>query len=372
MTNPISPQDRPRKTLILHIGDHKTGSTSIQNAFAAGRVSLQGREVLYPGNLDHNYLNRHVQAAARDKTPPKNQPGMPNLVQIVEQMAESPTDTCLLSGESFENIAPEELRAALDRLFLPRFPEMTLRIIVYIRPHAGRLLSTFSEQVKIGWYQGDLPGMFTRTLKSKRFFFAPRLRRWREVFGDQLLIRPMIRKELLNGSVVDDFVATAFDGQPFEIAAGPASNESLGLEDLMLIKYVHSHLGQTEKGARLGLGWEIAQNINAAKGDSKTTKLQIHKGLARRIRNTYLEDARTLDAEFFGNRGLFEADLGKAVETAAPKQQSVDPNDYFNPRELRDIALLAKTMAGMLGRDQMRWAFWFRARRAEMVQTPSP
>ena len=42
------------KTLIVHVGDHKTGSTSIPNAFASGRVTLPGHSVLYPGNLDHN------------------------------------------------------------------------------------------------------------------------------------------------------------------------------------------------------------------------------------------------------------------------------------------------------------------------------
>jgi len=367
MTNSTSPQDRPKKTLIIHIGDHKTGSTSIQNAFAAGRVTLPEQSVIYPGTLDHNYLSEHVKALAAGKPGPKSRPDMPNLKRIAEQMAESPAEVCLLSGESFESVPPEALRSALDQIFLSRFPDLKLRIIVYIRPHAGRLLSTFTEQTKIGWYQGDLQTMFQRTLKSKRFFFVPRLQRWRSVFGDHLLIRPMVRSELLNGSVVDDFVHTAFDGQPFEIAAGATGNESVGLEDLMLIKHVQAHLAQVDKGARLGFGWEIAQRISATREDRKATKLQLPKGLAQRLRSSYLDDARTLDSEFFGNRGLFEADLDKAVETASPKRQSVNPQDYFSSRELRDIALLAETLAGMLGRSQSNWAYWFRTRRAETL-----
>mgnify|MGYP000498255412 CR=1 FL=1 len=44
------------KTLVFHIGDHKTGSTSIQYAFAADRVALENRSVLYPARINSNRL----------------------------------------------------------------------------------------------------------------------------------------------------------------------------------------------------------------------------------------------------------------------------------------------------------------------------
>ena len=360
-----SPSAGRGKTLIVHVGDHKTGSTSIQNAFASGRVTLPGHSVLYPGNLDHNYLSEHVTKLAKGGPLPAGRPGMPGLERIAARLAESDADFCLLSGESFEGVAPEALQMAIDKLLAPHVSD--IRIVAYIRPHAGRILSTYSEQTKIGWFQGDPVEMFQRTLKSERFCYAPRLRRWREVFGARFIARPMVRDVLHNRSVVDDFVQTAFDGLPFRIAPGDSGNESLSLEDLMLIKHVHAHLTKVNKGARLGFGWEIAQRLSAAGRPEPATRLSLHRTLARRIRKAYLADARAIDAEFFDGHGLFAGDLKNAVETALSEPQSCNPEDYFSTRELRDIAVLADTMAGMLGRDQLNWPLWFRTRRAESL-----
>ena len=187
------------------------------------------------------------------------------------------------------------------------------------------------------------------------------------MFGDKLIVRPMIRSELLNGDVVQDFVATAFGGLPFDIAAGASGNESLGLEDLMLLKHLHAHMDKVNKGARLGLGWELAQRAGHLPRPKGTTKLQLHRALARDIHDSYLEDARALDTEFFGNRGLFVGDLEKSVANALDKAQPCNPKAHFNARELRDMTLVAETLAAMLDREQMNWAYWFRNRRAELL-----
>ena len=39
------PEQTRIRRLVVHIGDHKTGSTSIQYAFANGRVALDGRRL---------------------------------------------------------------------------------------------------------------------------------------------------------------------------------------------------------------------------------------------------------------------------------------------------------------------------------------
>src|SRR3954452_14461676 len=39
----------PARGLLLHIGPHKTGTTTIQNQLAAGRRRLHRRGIVYPG-----------------------------------------------------------------------------------------------------------------------------------------------------------------------------------------------------------------------------------------------------------------------------------------------------------------------------------
>ena len=45
---PGAPQEGPPKRLILFIGHHKVGSTSLQDFFARNAVALAGDGVLYP------------------------------------------------------------------------------------------------------------------------------------------------------------------------------------------------------------------------------------------------------------------------------------------------------------------------------------
>ena len=43
------------RTVILHIGIHKTGTSSIQDAFAGGRAALRAAGILYPASLPANH-----------------------------------------------------------------------------------------------------------------------------------------------------------------------------------------------------------------------------------------------------------------------------------------------------------------------------
>lgn len=348
--------------LVFHIGDHKCGSTSIQNAFAAGGVQLDGHGLLYPGNENHNYLRALVSAAAEGRPEPESRAGRPNLTRIGELIADSNADFCLLSGEAFEHIDPNVFRAEVTQ----RFGDLTeeIRIISYVRPHASRILSNYAEQTKVGWYDGTPKDYFQRMRKSKRFFYAPRLRAWRACFGDQFIVRPMVRGVLKNGDVLDDFVETAFDGIAARIDATGTSNESLTLQDLVLLRYLHRHLKSLKKGVRHGFGWEYSKVAQAFPQGGDSTRLRLHRRLARKIRKTYAEDAAAVDKEFFGDKGLFTQALDEATETATARPQSLEPEDYFSASELRNLSVLGETLGVVMSHPDVDWPGFFRDQRA--------
>jgi len=363
MTEPTKPAATDsaaprRKVLVFHIGHHKTGSTSIQNAFATGRVRLQGRTVFYPANLNHNYLEGQITGAAKGKTKFADREGMPALDRLPGMIEAAEDDYALISGESFEGIDPE----LFHDMVTTRFAEAAdaVRVLCYVRPHASRVLSTFAEQSKIGRFRGDLDGFFDKPTLGNRLLYAPRLQGWRDRFGDAFIARPMIRSCLKGQSVLEDFVASAFDDTPCEIDPAPASNESLSLQDLVMLRYVQKHLGKIHKGLRLGFGWEMARVIGQNPGKGPGEKLQLHRSLAERMRVFFLEDARAIDRKFFGDRGLFERALDEAVDTARPEAQSLAPRDHFSAEELRNMTIMAEMLAGMLGNDAAKWNAYFR------------
>lgn len=136
---PYVPTSANRKTLVFHIGDHKTGSTSIQYAFARGAITLKGRKVLYPARLGHNYLREHVRALDPGAPAKKITAANEAFSKLAEHIRRSDADLILLSGEEFDSVPAEQLRRITDTWFADVVDD--IRIVSYVRPHAPRLVS---------------------------------------------------------------------------------------------------------------------------------------------------------------------------------------------------------------------------------------
>ena len=357
------PTDPAHRKLLFHIGHHKTGSTSIQNAFATGRVKLVGGHILYPGRLNHNYLRRHFEIYAREGRVLPGGPAFPGLATISEQLGRGGYDVAVISGEEFEEASPQVTKKVLQEFMLPHVTEYL--VIGYIRPHAARLLSNFAEQMKIGIVGGTPDAFFDNTLASGRFFYAPRMAEWANAFGAHLRLNPLIRSELSGGDVLRDFIATGLGpNTPVEIAPVPTANESLTVEDLLVVKLVQDRLQARGPNLRLEIGWELAEAFGkAARMGAPGTRLMLHKSLAERIRTTYRADAEAMDARFFGSRNLLRDELDRAVDEALPAAQSLDPATYFSADALRAISVLATQVSRLFENKDQPWPDFLLQRR---------
>ena len=354
------------RKLVFHIGHHKTGSTTIQEAFATGGVTLDAGRVFYPGRMAHNYLTRHFEAFAAKGRTLQGSPGFPGLAQISDDLRRGEFDVAVLSGEEFEGADPRAVHKVLQRFMLPHVTDHA--VVCYVRPHAARILSSFAENVKLGLFSGTPEDFFAKSARGGRFFYARKLVEWDRTFRGHFRLRPMIRTELSGGSVLQDFVETAFGPErPARVAPVAAANESLGLEDLLLVKLVQEQLVSRDRKLRHAMGWQIAPALAAAhRTDAKgggATRLMLHKALAEQIRTTYRNDARELDAQFFGNRPLMQGELDRAVDEAVPSAQSHDPADHFNAATIRAVKVLSEQINLMLDHEQGAWPTFLLERR---------
>lgn len=357
-----------RKTLIFHIGDHKTGSTSIQLAFAKRLVSLQGRSVFYPAKMANNKLKDRCMAFGAAQTAQARREASRPLKSLAARVAGSDADFTLISAEALENVPAALFYEIVETFFKEAAHD--IRIIAYVRPHAARLTSSFSERAKIGVrhvLQMNLEGFSERKKKDHEFIYLPRFAAWREQFGDAFTLRPMIRSQLHQGDVVSDFVHHAFSGIPFTISGDSQANESLCLEDLMRLKVLQQNL-PVSNGLRLMAGWEFARIVGHMPPPATRSKLQLHKSLAEDIRDTYLADARNMDREFFGGAPLLETELHAAVEKAVARPQSTDPADYLSVSELRSLELMSQMIAGLLEEPSVDWEAFLHAKRVRDVK----
>lgn len=357
-----------RKTLIFHIGDHKTGSTSIQLAFAKQLVTLQGRSISYPAKLASNALSDQCRAYGAAATPEARQAAARPFLELAEHVQKTEADFTLVSAEALESVPAALFHEIVETFF--KEAARDIRIIAYVRPHAARLTSSFAERIKIGTPQvlrSTLDGFASRKAAGKEFFYLPRFTAWQQHFGAAFTLRPMIRSQLHQGDVVSDFVHHAFGGIPFTITGDSHANESLCLEDLMRLKVLQRNL-KARRNLRLKTGWEITRIISRMPPPRTRSKLQLHRALAEDTRSTYITDAREMDRMFFGGAPLMEHELHAAVEKAIPEPQSTEPADHFSASELRSLRMMARMIAGLFEEPSVDWPAFLHAKRVRDVE----
>lgn len=232
--------------VIIHVGMHKTGSSSIQHSFAR----LQHPSIEYvdwnaSGNHsalfvllfeDADKLAEYHLFKARGPEFIRDLPALREewRARVSAQLAGTGDRTVVFSAEA---ISLRYLANATQRLheFFADWSK-DISVIGYVRPPAGFMASGFQQSLKGGDIAKLFEGGASPTYRA-RFAHIDR------IFGpENVRLKEFSSDHLLNGDVVQDFA--------HEIGVGPLAegqiiraNESLSLEAVALL-YVQRKLGQ--------------------------------------------------------------------------------------------------------------------------------
>jgi hypothetical protein len=206
----------------LHVGTHKTGTTSIQRFCAQNDAALAAAGLLYPRTArlqpespGHHNVAFELSGDARFA------PSRPKLADVVTEIAaQRPLQACL-SSEAFEylHVMPErlaQLRAAFEAI------GYDTAVILYLRSQADYIESLYAELVKHGLRARFAP-FLTQILRdgvfrfadvwTYRFDYSMLVDAFADVFGaDALVVRPyasQVRPQML---IADFFAVTAPPG----------------------------------------------------------------------------------------------------------------------------------------------------------------
>lgn len=190
-----------RKTVLVHIGMHKTGSTSIQEFLKNNRELLRSKNILYPdtdGGAAHHMI---ASLCFADKSSRKAFPGhaqkrfhiedtwKTHMRARIEEIMSAPQDTVLLSSERFEFSAPDQLA----RLF----PDATMRIIVFLRRQDERLESRFNQNLKRRLISSADAVRFEQRAATNDY---KTLLHWEDVFGaGNIIVLPFEKNAIKDG-----------------------------------------------------------------------------------------------------------------------------------------------------------------------------
>ena len=349
--------------IVFHLGDCKTGTTSIQSALAARAWSATAGDIVYPTRFNHIPLAKTLSVPAERRFEERR------FDKLRKAFDDSDAAHGVISAEHFEFVDPEVVHGAILR-HLPGYAGR-IRLVAYVRPHGDRLVSTFAERTKKGLFFQSLTAMHDKLVQDRLLFYTERFEKWRALFGDAFTLRPFVRNRLYQGDVVQDFFRYLFGSETFEITRPTDRNESLSVEDIAMLRAIHRHIRQhtnAQKSPQQAFGWYMS-DLLAATPRPDATRPALHKALAERVVKTYRADAAALDAAFFTGTPMSDA-LEGAVDKAVAKEQSFRAADHYTAPQLRHFSVWAQFLSRMMEADPDH--FMWAARPPDQRGAPPP
>jgi hypothetical protein len=192
----------PRKTLVLHIGMGKTGTTAIQRVFWANRAALARAGIAYPAV--------GIVAGAHHLISPHHLPhltlGLPWRRYLapadwMPRVAALPQPVVFMSSELVSSANPAHVAAFCAALA----PVFDLRVLVYLRRQDDMIAATYAQAVKGGLQRRPLASVLMGRLPH--YDYALRLTPWEAALGRAaLILRPYERSQFHQGDLIRDVV----------------------------------------------------------------------------------------------------------------------------------------------------------------------
>lgn len=249
--------------LVLHIGQHKTGSTALQKCLARNRAELGREGILYPrlGPLNHAHHAlvpalvglRPVALDIRERLGTDPLGRSAQLYDELRQMLDrTAVHTVVLSSEVlFNRLEPQEMVQMAARL--SDIAER-IEIVCYLRHPADYLLSVLSSQV-LRTPTLRMPNESWQVLVVESYAHAPKF---------TISVTPYSDKSVPDGDVIKDFAERVLQtGVSLRRAGGSGeSNQALSAEAMCLAQ-------------------EFARRVRASRDVSMSLSHRLFRKLAR-------------------------------------------------------------------------------------------
>ncbi|WP_018302590.1 hypothetical protein [Wenxinia marina] len=241
--------------LVLHIGTHKTATTSIQRFLRRNAETLAGRGVWYPGydlvGAPNHYAHLEIANALSGRSASDPDQARAFLAAVRAGMADH--DVTILSAESFyrhvvlprNGKMPEGVEAYWDarRCYIAQVHDLIgpAEITVVFRRQDDYAQSLYQEHVKVTRIRRG----FKTFLKDYWYHFAflDQVRAWEEVFGPVRVLGFERLRE--TGDVIGSFCA-ALGIAADDLPRPAVQNESLPLDLVVMKRLLHGFVPDPE------------------------------------------------------------------------------------------------------------------------------
>lgn len=323
------------RELLIHTGDPKTGTSSIQAVLNAGAWRCPTAQLVPQPHLNNAPLANALKSGA-DPDFVREQFG-----GLRDWFADSDGGTGVISTEFLARRSPHHLRRVLTEYF----PGLPLRTISYVRPHASRALSAYGQRLKTGTFDGTLPEFCRFIATAPTLYYAKRFPAWHSVFGSGMILRPFVRSALRDGDAVADFFHHALGGASFELLPLETVNEALSVAELSGLRLVQQAWQRQTLADhhRLALGGALQRSLSTQEQRSGE-KPALDQACASQLLETFRDDAAEMDRQFFA-RPILEEELLRSRDRACKDSQNFSADAHFSPAQQNQLAEIARDIA---------------------------
>lgn len=242
---------------FLHIGTHKTGTTSIQTFLSANEQSLKSNGIYIPRTGRLSSSSGHHNIAWELNNDPRFNPHLGTLSDLIIELRSLESPTVCISSEDFEYLYAR--RDSLSRLFCELSSiDCDLIPVVYLRPQAEYMESLYAELVKHGLCT-DFRCFFEEIIQTGHFVFADI---WRfafdyiqlleplsEIFDpSHIIVRPyLFKKRTSAASLINDFLSIISNDMPMSEYRYPRNRENVSSNFEEVIRCFLTNVAKKQK-----------------------------------------------------------------------------------------------------------------------------
>jgi hypothetical protein len=299
--------------IILHIGQPKTASTTIQLYFDRNRSQLAAQGVLYPTSLGMKksfiapFLNRKGRRA--------------NLLGSEEEIVSRLRDE--FSGSFEKAVLSDETIFHCSQDNKHRIKELLgqhatrWRILCYVRRPDEHIVSSYQQAIRnSSGFNGSFDDFYYKQLNDSYYRYNYQMERWAEVFGRDAVEVRVFHRNTLQGGPLEDFMRwVGLDPATLPADTVKAANESIDRVGIEVVRFLNDCEAQNRDLVK-GLDLErIRHRLRALISDDR---LRLDTEKAQRLQDRFRKDHEELAARYLTPEHA-------AILLAPPREQLVQP-----------------------------------------------
>jgi len=289
------------KKVILHIGRHKSGTSSLQNFLVRNRLLLEQYDYLYPQTGISSVAHHEIALAFSHKNILKQGAAAILESELIKafrtELATTTATSIIVSSEQFTACNPKHMEEL--------FTGYDVEVVIYLRDQLSYLASAYAQIVHADTITENIEDYYD-TFLSRNIDYWKFIKRWEGAFGDNVRVVLFDRKALHEGDIVKDFLwrFTSIDiANQSAQALTKDHNPTLGTSLLIYKLYLNRYLPHPAVKKS-----HLYRQFAEMTSDKKLSgKFKITRNIARKLIAQTNASNQKVAANYFDGKAVFSA-----------------------------------------------------------------